>query len=399
MRYRSAFLLVPILVSSTTAGCTPTTYLFDPKTLVKLDGFRGDGGVRLESYSKDTIVFNKNTELIWRNAGKPEMKSQFQWIEVEGPAFTGIQTDKKQVVHIDLEHLDYVKILKVAKQDKAAAGILVGLIVGGGALLLLSQANFSIGYARPLRVPGHSTPMCAPLVTNRRTITRKPCMHLKDDVRAALFSYWAGETSAESASVPAFLALARDLTRASAPKAMIQAAEQSATDEAKHARLCARLANELTDSPIAAIAPPVPDHHDKSEMDLLERLAQEALWDGCLAEGAASTLAQRTANHTKDKPTRSTLQTIARDERSHAELARQTIAFCVARGGKRIRNALCQRFEEQHAAEEARIRMAPADDVQSDQELLQQFGLPSPRIIQSTRIEMWEKNLSFIQSI
>jgi hypothetical protein len=215
--------------------------------------------------------------------------------------------------------------------------------------------------------------------------------------RARLFAHWASEASAECASVPAFLALARDLELASAPTGLVDDARRAAREEATHTVLCAELAGDHAPLPITADAPPTPPSTDGDPQSLLVRLATEALWDGCVAEGVAAAVARRAVVLAGDEATRRALLTIARDEQGHAELARQVLAYCLSAGGRPIRDALVQSFETGRADEEARLDLGEDGNESSiDEDLARRHGLAGNDVVRAARAEVWGSTLSML---
>ena len=185
---------------------------------------------------------------------------------------------------------------------------------------------------------------------------------------------------------------------ASAPASLIHAALRAAREEATHTELCTDLANDHADTPIMAVAPPTPIHTDDNNESLLQRLALEAFWDGCVAEGAAAVTARRSAPITKDETTRLALQTIARDEHEHAKLSQQILAFCLSAGGRPVRHALMESFDRKRATEETALaeRESWAEESGIDDDFLGQCGVPSAAMLHEARIETWEKSTGLL---
>ena len=243
---------------------------------------------------------------------------------------------------------------------------------------------------RPLRIQEHTSPELAPLVLGPPHRLSK--RHDSDVPAHSLAAFWLRETSAECASIPAFLALARDLAFMDAPASLIENAQRAAIEEATHTRLCAALAGEYTEMDVGALVPRVPHRKAASRQALLERLAIESCWDGCIGEGAAAARARRLAVHAHDARTRKTLSIIARDEQAHADLAADILRFCVAAGGKSVRNAVAESIALRRAAEEDQHSTAMVthdDDLQS-------FGLPNVSTEQVAFDEAFESSLRLV---
>ncbi len=146
---------------------------------------------------------------------------------------------------------------------------------------------------------------------------------------------WLEAARAEAASVPAFMALGRDLDALGAP-ALARRARRAARDEVRHTRACRRLASPALGVALRVVAPAAPN----DRISKLTRLAIESWRDGCIAEGTAARRAELALARTTDPATKATLAGIARDEAEHAELAWDVLAYALARGGGEVHDAL-----------------------------------------------------------
>ena len=187
---------------------------------------------------------------------------------------------------------------------------------------------------RPLRVDGQIR--LAPFVVGRA----RPATLGHDETRAALAAGWLEAARAEAASVPAFVALARDLVRARAPRSLVVRARAAARDEVRHARLCAALTGRAAAREVAMLCPALPSTTDESRAALLTRLALESLSDGCLGEGTSAERARRALAACREESTATALYRIARDEEAHCELAWSVLEFAFGEGGEVVREAV-----------------------------------------------------------
>jgi hypothetical protein len=145
------------------------------------------------------------------------------------------------------------------------------------------------------RPPGLLAPSLDPLLSERAT-------------------WLAGIAHLEAASIPAFLLLARDLERASAPASLIRASHAAAADEVRHARMISTLARAAGATlPAVTLAPTSP----RSLLDL----ALDNATEGCVRESFAALLATHQAAHAADPLLRRAFAVIAVDETRHAALA------------------------------------------------------------------------------
>jgi hypothetical protein len=406
MKSRSTLVMVTLVsAASATTGCY-STWDLTPEGVLHLDGYREGLEVKLKAAGNEEITYRHDSQLRFTAVDGSQAQLGFRSIEIEGPTFTGVESEKGAQVIVDLSRTSAVqaRTFSPAKTAIAATAITVGslpLAAMTGFFILIAAGGGGIGGGRPLRVAGRAEAVRASLLvdTHARRRPRRHHGHIANETtRARVFAHWAKEASAESASIPAFLALARDLQMASAPANLVHAALRAAREEATHTELCTDLANDHAVTPIMAAAPPTPIHTDDDNESLLRRLALEAFWDGCVAEGAAAVTARRSAPMTKDETTRLALQTIARDEHNHAELSQQIVAFCLSTGGRSVRHALMESFDRKRAAEEAGLaeRESRAEESGVDDDFLGHCGVPSAAMLHEARIETWEKSTGLL---
>jgi hypothetical protein len=158
--------------------------------------------------------------------------------------------------------------------------------------------------------------------------------------RGELASAWLDDARAECGSIPAFLALARDLRAVGAPASLVERALGAARDEVRHTALCSGLASAFAGWNLepALISPPSPRDADRPAA--LVRMALESWHDGCLGEGAAAARAKRALAGAADSEAQAALAVIATDEARHAELGWRVLAYCLSEGGRSVRGAL-----------------------------------------------------------
>jgi hypothetical protein len=119
----------------------------------------------------------------------------------------------------------------------------------------------------------------------------------------------------EAASVHAFRRLGVELSTLRAPRSLVRAAESSARDEVRHARVMSRLARRHGGIPARArVERP---RHGRS----LEAFAIENAVEGCVRESFGALVAARQAAHASDPELARAMRSIARDEARHAALA------------------------------------------------------------------------------
>jgi hypothetical protein len=150
------------------------------------------------------------------------------------------------------------------------------------------------------------------------------CSGLTDDLRATLAERWARDAALEHASVASFARFALDLLTVGAPADLVRGAQQAMRDEIDHAERCYALAARYGGAPIGPGELPI---KDVSLGGGLLEVARRALVEGCIGETIAALTAQRTREHTRDEQAVRTLEMIARDEATHAELAFRFVAW------------------------------------------------------------------------
>lgn len=188
-------------------------------------------------------------------------------------------------------------------------------------------------------------------------------------VRAAdaLGAYLARMAHAETASVPAFETLARELRALGAPHELIAGAEEAARDEARHAEQMGRLARlHGAEPPRARVRrPPRPRS--------LEAIARENASHGCIEETYGALVACWQAQYARDARLRRAFACIAEDETRHAALSwavhRWTNTQLDPRARQRTRRAQSRAV----ARLARRLETAPAAS------LIAGAGVPAPR--------------------
>jgi hypothetical protein len=134
------------------------------------------------------------------------------------------------------------------------------------------------------------------------------------DRAPALGDFLARAAHLEAASVHAFRALACELRALGAPRALVYAAARAMRDEARHARVTARLARRHgARAPGVRVRPSAPR--------ALEALALDNAVEGCVRETYGALFAEWQAGHARDPKIASAMTAIAADETRHAALA------------------------------------------------------------------------------
>jgi hypothetical protein len=152
---------------------------------------------------------------------------------------------------------------------------------------------------------------CAPGAGRRPDgLTPAACV-ARDEIGAWL----ADVARLEAASVVAFRRLGEELRAHGAPRALVAAAERSARDEVRHARVTSRMARARGARPARVTV------KRAREARSLEDLAIENAVEGCVRETYAALVAKRQAARASDPGIARAMVAIAEDETRHAALA------------------------------------------------------------------------------
>jgi len=143
-------------------------------------------------------------------------------------------------------------------------------------------------------------------------------LHVVDRAqREALAEAWERAAQMEHASVAAFARFSLQLLALGAPANLIEATNQAASDETRHARLCFGLASHYRGR---AVGPQPLDVSGALGATSLEEIVVTAIIEGCCGETAAALEAAEAASLCEDASVRALLQRIAEDETRHADL-------------------------------------------------------------------------------
>ncbi len=150
-----------------------------------------------------------------------------------------------------------------------------------------------------------------------------------DGGQHALANDWQANAQMEYESVPAFLQLASELRALGAPEALVHRALAAAGDELVHTRVCSEVAEHFSGKSVELSVPRVQARPALRGAEGLCRLAVESWLDGCLGEGLAAELALDESQFHAEQCVRTAQQVITVDERRHADLAWDLVAWCL----------------------------------------------------------------------
>ncbi len=230
----------------------------------------------------------------------------------------------------------------------SGGGLLGGF--GGFALLAIGSGG---GWGRPLRIRGK---VRHPELREGSDWTRgeRPnTTGLDAATKAALEALWLHDAQKEHASVPAFARVAWMLAAIGAPAELIERTFRAAQEEIEHTRLCFALAAGYGGR--SHSVEPMPEllgaHGLEVKGDALVHLALESLTDGCLLEDYNADVAAACRDACQEPVTGAVLAAIAREERDHAELSWDIVAYCLERSDGEVQAACREALETLHNAE------------------------------------------------
>ncbi|MDP3233372.1 MAG: ferritin-like domain-containing protein [Myxococcales bacterium] len=141
------------------------------------------------------------------------------------------------------------------------------------------------------------------LIDARRTHARTP-----------LARHFEATASLEAAAVQAFIVMERELLAHGAPSSLSLRARIAAEDERRHTHTMASLARRFGGRPVHPVM-------ERRPLRSLDAMALENVVEGCVRETFGALLAQRQGLLASDDEVRSTHQTIAAEETTHASLS------------------------------------------------------------------------------
>ena len=147
----------------------------------------------------------------------------------------------------------------------------------------------------------------------------------------------------EHASIASFQKYALDLMRFGAPPHLLDRAQQATRDEILHARMSFALATQLLGEPVQ---PGALEYTPVLCADL-KTFARDTLIQGAIGETLAVLLAAEQLRVAKTPAVREFLQRVVEDESKHAELAWETLRWCVQQDSS-IAEVLLEAIDAEH---------------------------------------------------
>lgn len=225
-----------------------------------------------------------------------------------------------------------VSAFRVRRWFSGSFGILAALGAAVGWLGGIFLATFSGGaWGRPLRVRGRQLHPELKRGSEWTRGERPNPAGLDEPTRAALEALWLHDAQKEHASVPAFSRVSWMLAAAGAPAELLEWSHRAALEEIEHTRLCFALAAGYGDRTFTV--EPMPDlllGGLDVQGNALAVLAGESLSDGCQLEDFNADVAAACAEVCAEPATKQVLETIAREERTHADFSWAVVEWLLA---------------------------------------------------------------------
>jgi hypothetical protein len=157
-------------------------------------------------------------------------------------------------------------------------------------------------------------------------------------LRNELAEAWEHTARMEHASIAAFARFALELLSLGAPSELIQRTNAAMADETNHTRMAFALASVYRGKPVGPGRLAIEGAMD--EGDDLASFLRRVIREGCVGETVAAVEAGEGSARAKDAQVRKTLETIAADETTHAELAWRTVIWAQNTFGETVREVI-----------------------------------------------------------
>jgi len=165
---------------------------------------------------------------------------------------------------------------------------------------------------------------------------------LSPEARTKLRDAWARIGQMEHASVAAFARFALELVALGAPADLLRWTQRAMADEIDHAERAFALASTYGGR---GVGPGPLDVNGALENPTPRSVLRTLVREGCIGETLAAVEAAAALEGATDEAVRATLETVVRDETSHAALAWTAARWLLEREGEELRAWLSMEFE------------------------------------------------------
>lgn len=162
--------------------------------------------------------------------------------------------------------------------------------------------------------------------------------HIDANIRNELAEAWEDTAKMEHASIAAFARFALELLSLGAPSDLIMRTNAAMVDETNHARMAFALASAYRGKAVGPGRLSMDGALD--EGDDLASFLRRVIREGCVGETVAAVEAGEGAARAQDPTVCKTLETIAADESTHAELAWKTVSWAQNTFGETARTVI-----------------------------------------------------------
>ncbi len=156
-------------------------------------------------------------------------------------------------------------------------------------------------------------------------------------LRDRVAQHWTEIAQMEHASIAAFARFVLQLLAFGAPQELVADAQRAMADETTHARLAYGLASAYAGRDIGPAPIAIGGCLDGAAE--VRAFVATTFAEGCVGEVMAALEAREALEYAQEPAVRAALETIARDEARHAELAWRTVAWALAAEPPRLRRS------------------------------------------------------------
>ena len=207
---------------------------------------------------------------------------------------------------------------------------------------LMFEGEAQLAQLTPGRDWSHNQPSA-----RTRTLTLKE--------RKVVGQYWLRTARLEHASVASFQQFSLDLLRFGAPPELLKRANKAALDEIEHAQAAFALAESYLTFPLQPSSWEIKSETCRTWADFAESIAREA----AINETLAVIMASVQLRNATDPAVRHLLIRIINEEAEHAELAWDTLRWCLRQGGPEVRERLKSIFSEPYTPSASEFPLEP----------------------------------------
>jgi hypothetical protein len=240
--------------------------------------------------------------------------------------------------------------LAASPRDEAAPNVFAHVILQSAARVvvpLVLVERVLVEHGRPLRIDGE--PRFAGTERSAAWIEAVADVPELDGARRAEVSAkWLRAALEEHSSIFAFARIARVLSDLGAPDELVDRSRSAMEDEVRHARDAFSLAAAYGGEMVGPGPLEVPDGPPPS----IDALAIETFFDGCVGETLAARQAAAALERCRVRAAREALARVAIDERRHAELAWDTLAWLLPRASAQARAVIAGATAPKEASEQ-----------------------------------------------